>query len=103
MINWTEEDVKFICENLINPTIAEIAKTFESYDKSNEESLKLVIDAVTKQIREIKYEQERDRRFYRAMFSDVLVRNTLFTPSGYDDFYKKWCEEFDKLNKEKFI
>lgn len=102
MVNWTEEDIKFICENIMAPLGHELAKIMEEHDKISSESLERVFDAIINQIKEIRYEQERDRRFYRVMFSEALIRNQLFTPAGYDEFYKSWCEEFDKLNKEKF-
>ena len=101
MTNLTEEDVKFICEFLLAPLSAEVADVMENYDKTNAEVLERLCDGLIKQIEKIRYEQERDRRFYKMMFSEALVRNQLFTPSGYDEFYKSWCEEFDKLNKEK--
>lgn len=103
MINWEEEDIKFIFENIMVPIGHELANMMEERDKIGSKSLEKVFDAVINQIKEIRYEQERDRRFYKTMFSEALVRNQLFTPAGYDAFYKNWCEEFDKLNKEKFI
>lgn len=102
MIDWTEEDIKFLCKNVMIPMGEEIAKIMEEHDKINTKSLEKVFDIIINQIKEIRYEQERDRRFYKTMFSEALIRNQLFTPAGYDAFYKSWCEEFDKLNKEKF-
>ena len=101
MTNLTEDDVKFICEFLLAPLSKEVANTIENYDKTIAEVLEHVCDGLIKQIEKIRYEQERDRRFYKVMFSEALVRNQLFTPAGYDEFYKSWCAEFDKLNKEK--
>ena len=101
MTNLTEEDVKFICEFLLAPLSEEVANAIESYDKASAKVLEGLFDGLIKQINEIIYEQERDRRFYKVMFSEALVRNQLFTPAGYDEFYKSWCAEFDKLNKEK--
>lgn len=99
MINWTEEDVEFICKNLLAPMSEELVKVFNSRDKLESEALDKVFSVVTDQLKEIKYEQERDRRFYKVMFTQVFDKNA----RAYDDFYKSWCEEFDKLNKEKYF
>ena len=103
MINWTKEDVEFICTNIVQSalevTIKGIAKEQGNLDAITDRILNSIGDAIL----EIRYEQERDRRFYKVMFSEALIRNQLFTPSGYDEFYKTWCEEFDRLNKEKFF
>lgn len=101
MTNLTEEDVKFICEYLLAPLSQEVANVIENYDKTNAGVLEHLCDGLIKQIEKIRYEQERDRRFYKVMFSEALIRNQLFTPAGYDEFYKSWCEEFDRLNKER--
>ena len=99
MINWTEEDIKFLCENVMAPLGHELANMMEEHDKISSKSLEKVFDALIGQIKEIRYEQERDRRFYRAVFTQVFGKSEV----AYDEFYKDWCEEFDKLNKEKFI
>ena len=101
MTNLTEEDVRFICENLIAPLSEEIANVMDRRDELSAESLGRVFDAVADQLRLIRYEQERDRRFYKAMYTQLLFKNTAVTPDAYDNCYKNWCEEFDKLNKEK--
>ncbi len=101
MINWTEEDVKYICTNILQPafevTVSGIAAEQEKRDAITDRLLKSIGDAIY----DIRYEQERDRRFYKAMFTQLLLKNTMLTPAAYDEFYKNWCNEFDKLNKEK--
>ncbi len=101
MINWTEEDVEYICTNILQPVldvvIQGVADEQGKLDKITDKMLRSIGDA----IHDIRYEQERDRRFYKAMFTQLLLKNTMLTPTAYDEFYKNWCEEFDKLNKEK--
>ncbi len=101
MTNLTEEDIKFLCEYLLATMSNEVADTIENYDKANAKVLESLFDKLIEQLKQIRYEQERDRKFYKMMFSEALVRNQLFTPAGYDEFYKSWCAEFDKFNKEK--
>lgn len=97
MTNLTEEDVKFICEFLLAPLSKEVANTMENYDKTNAEVLERLFDGIIKQIDKIRYEQERDRRFFIGFFAEYARMNK----DALHDFYKSWCEEFDKLNKEK--
>ena len=99
MINWTKEDIEFICTNIIQPalevTIKGIAQEQGNLDAITDKILKSIGDAIL----EIRYEQERDRRFYKSLLTQALYMNE----ASYDNVYKSWCEEFDKLNKEKFI
>lgn len=98
MINWTKEDIEFICTNIVWPaletTIKGIAQEQGNLDAITDRILKSIGDA----IKDIRYEQERDRRFYKALLTQALYMNE----TAYDAFYKSWCEEFDKLNKDKF-
>jgi len=99
MVNWTKEDVEFICTNIVQPaleaTIKGIAEATEKSEEITDKFLKIIGDA----IQEIRYEQERDRRFYKSLLTQALYMNE----ASYDNVYKSWCEEFDKLNKEKII
>lgn len=97
MTNLTEEDVKFICEFLLAPLSKEVADTIENYDKTNAEVLERLFDGLIKQIEKIRYEQERDRRFFIGFIAEYARMNK----DSLYDFYKSWCSEFDKLNKEK--
>lgn len=103
MINWTEEDLRFFYTNILQPALEVTIKGISEEEAKLDEITDRIFKSIGDVIKEIRYEQERDRRFYKVMFSEALVRNQLFTPAGYDAFYKSWCEEFDKLNKEKFI
>lgn len=97
MINWTKEDVEFICTNIVQPaleaTIKGIAQEQGKLDEITDRILKSIGDA----IQDIRYEQERDRRFYKTMF----IQSFNIDEEIYNKFYKSWCKEFDKLNKEK--
>ena len=97
MTNLTEEDVKFICEFLLAPLSEEVADAIENYDKTNAEVLERLFDGIIKQIEKIRYEQERDRRFLIGFIAEYARMNK----DSLYDFYKSWCAEFDKVNKEK--
>lgn len=101
MINWTKEDVEYICTNILWPALETTIKGIAEEEGKLDKIMDRILQSIGDAIKEIRYEQERDRRFYKVMFSEVLIRNQLVTPASYDAFYKSWCEEFDKLNKEK--
>ena len=100
MINWTEEDVEYICTNILQPVLEVTIKGIANEQIKLDEITDRILDSIGDAIHEIRYEQERDRRFYKAMFTQLLLKNTMLTPAAYDEFYKNWCNEFDKLNKE---
>lgn len=105
MIKWTEEDIEFICQNIVLPAIMEAAKTIseneEKLQETQHESYSKIFKVIIDRLNKISYEQERDRKFYKMVFSELVLKNQLNTPTRYDAFYKNWCEEFDNLNKEK--
>ena len=101
MINWTKEDVEFICNNILQPVIETTIKGIAAEQGKLDDITDRMINAIGDAIHDIRYEQARDRMFYKAMYTQVLFKNTAITPDAYDEFYKSWCEEFDKLNKEK--
>lgn len=100
MINWTEEDVEYICTNILQLVLEVTIKGVANEQAKLDEVTDRILDSIGDAIHEIRYEQERDRRFYKAMFTQLLLKNTMLTPAAYDEFYKNWCNEFDKLNKE---
>lgn len=100
MINWTEEDVEYICTNILQPVLEVTIKGIAEEQEKSDEITDRVLHSISSAIHDIRYEQERDRRFYKAMFTQLLLNNTMLTSAAYDEFYKNWCNEFDKLNKE---
>lgn len=101
MINWTEEDIEYLCMNILYPVLEETVKGIAAEQEKLDATTDRMISAIGDAIHNLRYEQERDRRFYKAMFTQLLLKNTMLTPAAYDEFYQNWCAEFDKLNKEK--
>ena len=103
MINWTEEDVAFICKNIVLPAIMEATKAIsdneEKLQEISQESYKKIFTVITDRLNQLDYEQERDRRFFLQLYSQHAYINY----EKMQDVYKNWCEEFDKLNKDKFF
>lgn len=95
MINWTEEDIKFLCESIMIPMGKEIAGALEHYDEVSAESLNRVFDAVAEQLKQIRYEQRRDRQFYKQMFMAINHLDA----DGYNKLYEDYCRRYDELAK----
>lgn len=97
MINWTEEDINYIAENMIKPVIQQIAQEVASAEEAQNELTNRMFSAVGDAIADIRYEMMRDRRFFLGFVAEYAHLNKEALYEG----HKKWCDEFDKLNKEK--
>lgn len=101
MINWTEEDVSFITENILLPvfkvhiekTAKEIDKLFEVNDKVDAQ----LRDSILMLHDELEYRRRRDVTFFLEMLCQA---NHLDKPATYE-LYNKFCEDYDETNKEK--
>lgn len=92
-MNWTEEDVKFICNNMINPAMEQMMKTIEmSYD-SHSRTIDRVVDALGK----VSYLQKREISFLRTL----IIQYLHLDPKQIAELRDKYFEQFDELNKEK--
>ena len=93
MMNWTEEDVKFICNNMINPAMEQMMKTIDmSYD-SHSRTIDRVVDALG----QVSYLQKREISFLRML----IIQYLHLDPKQVDELRDKYFERFDELNKEK--
>lgn len=93
MLNWTEEDVKFITNSLLTPCLAMLVKETVKLDESTKDLLSKSIDLVAQRIRELDYEHQRDKRFFLAYLGKL---DRLY---DVNKVYENFCEEYDKLNK----
>lgn len=95
MINWTEEDVKFITETMILPCIEQLVKQNTEIDNLSHETYQKIFKLIVKRTREIDYEIQRDR----SCFLSFLGLMHHYSQDEMNRAYKKYCEEFDQLNK----
>ena len=97
MINWTEEDVKFIVEFIVMPIAKEIMETNDRIDKSHEESYGRIFDAIIDRLNEVTYKGGRDVAFILDLIAkhEHIDRNSLY------NVYNEYCYQYDKLHKEK--
>ncbi len=92
MINWTEEDVKYICNNMINPVMEQMVKLIESSYDSHSRVIDQVVDALDK----VSYQQSRETSFLKML---VMTQLNL-SPKKVEELRKEYFKQFDELNKE---
>lgn len=90
MINWTEEDVKYICNNMINPAFELVIQLIESY-------CGCVTENTVKTINKIKYQQAREDAFLRTL----IVQHLNLDSQKVNELREEYFKKFDELNKEK--
>jgi HD-GYP domain-containing protein (c-di-GMP phosphodiesterase class II) len=95
MIIWTDEDVKFICDNMINPVIEQMVKLIESSHDSHSRVIDNVIDALNK----VTYRQSREISFLKMLVATQLN----LSPKKVEELRKEYFKQFDELNKERNV
>ena len=93
MLNWAEEDVKFVVEELIVPVLEEHDKIQEETDKILSDSYMKMFDMIATRIRELDYDRTRDRTFFLSYLGKL---DRIY---DVNKIYKGFCEEYDKHNK----
>ena len=97
MINWTEEDVEYICTNILRPVLEETVKGIAAEQGKLDDITDMTISKICDAISDIRYEMMRDGRFFLGFIAEYTHMNK----DALYDGYRQWCEEFDRLNKEK--
>lgn len=92
MINWTEEDVKFICNNMINPAMEQMTKYIESSYDSHSRVIEHIVDVLNK----TNYQQQRETAFLRFL----VMKHLHLDPQGVNEFREAFFKQFDELNEE---
>lgn len=93
MINWTEEDVKFVCNTMINPAMAQMMKLIEKSYDSNYRSIERVIETLDK----VSYQQTREIAFLKT----IVTRYCHLDPEKLNVAREEYIKQYDELNKEK--
>ena len=69
MINWTEEDVKFVCNTMVVPAMEQVMKMVDvSYD-SNYKSIEAVVGALDK----VNYQHKREISFLQTIARSLVI------------------------------
>ena len=56
MINWTEEDVQFVFDNMVMPAMEQVVQLIESSNDSNDR----IFESLTKSLDKVNYQQTRE-------------------------------------------
>lgn len=96
MIAWTEEDVKFIINNILNPMFEGYAQAHKEVNDISHETYMKVLDTMATRIRDLDYERHRDKDFFLA----YLGQSQMYSSKEIlERAYENYCKEYDKLNK----
>ena len=91
MINWTEEDVKFICESMINPAMGQLLKFIES---SNDSHCRM-IEALTNALDKVSYQQSREIAFLKS----IVIKYCNLDPEKLNVARKEFFKYFDEIKE----
>lgn len=97
MINWTEEDVKFICNNMLDPMMKKIMDMMEQDDKMHEEHYHKLFDMLIDKIKGVTYAQQRENAFLKQ----ILIHHLHLDIDKFNEAYIQYCKDYDELNKDK--
>ena len=92
MINWTEEDVKFVCNSMINPAMTQLLKFIETSNDSHNR----MIEALTSALDRVSYQQSREIAFLKT----VIIKYCHLDPDKLKAAREEYFKQFDELNKK---
>lgn len=93
MINWTEEDVKFICNTMVMPAMEQVVKLIESSNDSHNRTIERVVEALDK----VSSKQAKEISFLKA----IITKYCHLDPDKLNVAREEYFKQFDELNKEK--
>lgn len=92
MINWTEEDVKFVCNTMIVPAMEQVIKMVDTSCNSNQRSIEAVVSALDK----VTTQQAKEISFLKS----VIVKCCHLDPDKLNLAREEYFKQCDELNKE---
>lgn len=92
MINWTEEDVKFVCNNIVNPAMTQLLKFIETSNDGNNR----MIAALTNALDKVSYQQSREIAFLKT----IIISYCHLDPDKLNVAREEYFKQFDELNKK---
>lgn len=92
MINWTEEDIKFVCNTMVMPAMERMMEFVNTAYDSNHKSIKALTDALdrvaTLQTKEISF------------LKSVIIKCCHLDPDKLNLAREEYFKQYDELNKE---
>ena len=93
MINWTEEDVKFVCNTMVLPTIEQVMKLIDTSNDSHSRIEESIVDTIGK----LRYQQDREIAFLKT----IVIKYCHLDPDKFNLAREEYFKQYDELNKEK--
>lgn len=92
MINWTKEDIEFVCNTMVNPAMAQLLKFIETSNDSHNR----MIEALTNALDRVSYQQSREIAFLKT----IITQYCHFDPDKLKVAREEYFKQYDELNKE---
>lgn len=92
MINWTEEDVKFVCNSMIMPAMKQVVEFIESSNDSHNRTIDSVVNALDR----VATQQAREIAFLKSVIIQCCRLDSEKLALAREEYFKQ-C---DALNKE---
>jgi hypothetical protein len=92
MINWTEEDVKFVCNTMVMPAMEQMMKFVNTAYDSNHRS----IESLTNALDRVTQLQAKEISFLKS----VIIKCCHLDPDTLNLARKEYFKQFDELNTE---
>ena len=92
MINWTEEDVNFVCNTMIVPAMERMIQFVNTAYDSNHKSIEALVNAFDK----ISYQHTREIAFLKA----IIVQYCHLDPEKLAAAHEEYIKQYDELSKE---
>jgi hypothetical protein len=92
MINWTEEDVKFVCNTMVMPAMERMMEFVNTAYDSNHRSIKALTNALDR----VTQLQAKEISFLKS----VIIKCCHLDPDKLNLAREEYFKQFDGLNKE---
>lgn len=92
MINWTEEDVKFVYNTMVLPAMEQVVKLIETSNDSHNRTFDRVVDALER----VSYQQSREIAFLKT----IITKYCHLDPDKLNLAREEYFKQYDELNKE---
>ena len=92
MINWTEEDVKFVCNTMINPAMTQLLKFIETSNDSHNR----MIEALTNALDKVSYQQSKEIAFLKT----IIINHCHLDPNKLNVAREEYFKQFDEFNNK---
>ena len=92
MINWTKEDIEFVCNSMINPAMTQVLKFIETSNDGHNR----MIESLTSALDRVSYLHAREISFLKT----IIINHCHLDPEKLNVAREEYFKQFDELNKK---